>query len=161
MPDPLKITTPSDREIVVSREFDATPDLVWLCYVKPELLRRWYGLPDWKMTVCEIDLRVGGKWRFVTVSPDGYEMGSQGIYTEILPPERFVSTEYYDDDWTQGGSTNTVAFTPLAGGRTLVTTTVMYSSREARDGALATPMATGMEIGFSRLDDLLASSPAA
>ena len=68
MPKPLTITTPGDRDVVVTREFDAPRELVFLCYTKPELIRRWYGLPDWKMTVCEIDFRVGGKWRFVTVS---------------------------------------------------------------------------------------------
>ena len=74
MPEPLIITTPGDREIVVTRAFDAPRELVFLCYSKPELLRRWYGLPDWTMTVCEIDFRVGGRWRFVTRAPDGFEI---------------------------------------------------------------------------------------
>ncbi|MBN9345237.1 MAG: SRPBCC family protein [Devosia sp.] len=160
MPKPLTITTPGDRDIVVVREFDAPRDLVWLCYSKPELVRRWYGLPDWQMTVCEIDFRVGGKWRFVTKSPGGYEMGSQGLYTAIAEPERIAQTEYYDDDWTKGGSENVVAFTEHDG-RTTATMTVTYSSPEARAAAVATPMADGMEIGFKRLDAVLAEELAA
>jgi uncharacterized protein YndB with AHSA1/START domain len=155
MPKPLTITTPGDRDIVVTREFDAPRDLVWLCYSKPELMRQWYGLPDWTMTVCEIDFRVGGKWRFVTVSPNGYEMGSQGLYSAIDKPRSIEQTEYYDDDWTQGGSQNKAEFAE-ANGRTTVTLTVTYSSPEARAAAVATPMAEGMEIGFKRLDALLA-----
>ena len=102
MPEPLIITTPGDREIVITRAFDAPRELVFLCYSKPELLRRWYGLPDWTMTVCEIDFRVGGKWRFVTRAPNGFEMGSSGIYTAIEAPVRIVNTEIYDQDWTGG-----------------------------------------------------------
>jgi uncharacterized protein YndB with AHSA1/START domain len=156
MPNPLTISTPSDREIVITRAFDAPRDLVFLCYTKPELLRRWYGLPDWIMTICEIDLRVGGKWRFGTKSPDGYEMISQGVYKEIAPPEKLVNTELFQDDWTGGETIATLLLTE-ENGVTTATTTVLYSSKEARDGALATPMATGMEIGFKRLDELLAA----
>jgi hypothetical protein len=121
MPEPLIITTPGDREIVVTRAFDAPRELVFLCYSKPELLRRWYGLPDWTMTVCEIDFRVGGRWRFVTRAPGLTEKD----------------------------------------GRTTATTSVLYATPEARAGAAASPMATGMEIGFKRLDQLLASKPSA
>lgn len=155
MPKPLTIATPGDRQIVVTRSFDAPRDLVFLCYSKPELLRRWYGLADWTMTVCEIDFRVGGKWRFVTRSPDGFAMGSQGVYTEIVEPARIDQTEAYDDDWTQGGSVNSVVFTE-ADGVTTAVTTITYSSAEARAAAVATPMAEGMEIGFKRLDVALA-----
>ena len=155
MPKPLTITTPGDRQIVVTRSFDAPRDLVFLCYSKPELLRRWYGLPDWAMTVCEIDFRVGGKWRFVTKSPDGYEMGSRGVFTLIEAPERIDQTELYDDDWTGGETTMTLRLTE-ADGVTTSTLTITYASPEARAGAVATPMARGMEIGFTRLDALLA-----
>jgi uncharacterized protein YndB with AHSA1/START domain len=155
MPKPLTITTPGDRQIIVIRSFDAPRDLVWLCYSKPELVRRWYGLPDWQMTVCEMDFRVGGKWRYVTVAPGGYEMGSHGAYTGIAEPDRIDQTEFYDDDWTKGGSQNTVVFTD-AGGQTTATMTVTYSSPDARAVAVATPMAVGMEIGFKRLDATLA-----
>jgi uncharacterized protein YndB with AHSA1/START domain len=157
MPEPLKITTPTDREIVIERRFDAPRDLVFLCYTKPELLRRWYGLPDWVMTVCEIDLRVGGRWRFVTRAPNGYEMGSGGVYREIEAPARLVNTELYDQDWTGGESLVTLRLIEIDG-KTTSTITVLYASKAARDGAAATPMAEGMEIGFKRLDDLLAET---
>ena len=156
MPRPLTITNPGDRDIVVVREFDATRDLVFLCYSKPELLRRWYGMPDWTMPVCEIDFRVGGKWRFVTRSPDGFEMASQGLYTGIDAPQQIDQTETYDDNWTGGETTNVVTFTEQ-GGVTTAVTTVTYASAEMRAAAAASPMATGMEIGFSRLDALLAA----
>jgi uncharacterized protein YndB with AHSA1/START domain len=106
-----------------------------------------------------MDFRVGGKWRYVTRSPNGYEMGNQGVYREIVEPERIGQTEYYDDDWTKGGSENLVVFTEK-GGRTTSTMTVTYSSAEARAAAVATPMAEGMEIGFKRLDAVLAEEMA-
>ena len=155
MPKPLTITTPGDRDIVVVRQFDAPRDLVFLCYSRPELLRRWYGMPDWTTFVCDIDFRVGGKYRIGQRSPDGYELASQGVYTAIIEPERIDQTEYYDDDWTKGGSVNSVVFTEKDG-RTTTTLTVTYSSPEARAAAVATPMAEGMEIGFTRLDAVLA-----
>ena len=155
MPKPLTITTPGDREIVVVRQFDAPRELVFLCFSKPELMRRWYGLPDWTTFVCDIDFRVGGKYRLAQRSPQGYVLASQGIYTRIEAPERIDQTEYYDDDWTKGGSDNVVVFTEKDG-RTISTMTVTYSSAEARAAAVATPMAEGMEIGFKRLDAVLA-----
>jgi uncharacterized protein YndB with AHSA1/START domain len=155
MPKPLTITTPGDRDIVVVRQFDAPRDLVFLCYSRPELLRRWYGMPDWTTFVCDIDFRVGGKYRIGQRSPDGYELASQGVYTVIVEPERIDQTEYYDDDWTKGGSVNSLIFTEKDG-RTTPTLTVTYSSPEARAAAVATPMADGMEIGFKRLDAVLA-----
>jgi uncharacterized protein YndB with AHSA1/START domain len=157
---PLDIVANGDREIVIRRGFDAPRELVWQCYTKPELLKRWYGLPDWTMTVCEIDLRVGGKWRFATKSPDGFEMASSGVYREIEAPGKLVNTEVYDQDWT-GGETISTLTLEEADGVTTATTTVLYATKESRDGALASPMATGMEIGFTRLDDLLAAETAA
>ena len=159
MPKPLTITTPGDRDIVVVRQFDAPRDLVFLCYSRPELLRRWYGMPDWTTFVCDIDFRVGGKYRIGQRSPDGYELASQGVYTVIVEPERIDQTEYYDDDWTKGGSVNSLIFTEKDG-RTTSTMTVTYSSAEARAAAVATPMAEGMEIGFKRLDAVLAEEMA-
>jgi uncharacterized protein YndB with AHSA1/START domain len=160
MPEPLIITTPGDREIVVTRAFDAPRELVFLCYSKPELLRCWYGLPDWTMTVCEIDFRVGGKWRFVSRAPNGFEMGSSGTYKVIEAPVRIVNTEVYDQDWTGGETTVTLTLIEKDG-RTTVTMSVLYATPEARAGAAASPMAAGMEIGFKRLDELLASKPSA
>ena len=155
MPKPLTITTPGDRDIVVVRQFDAPRDLVFLCYSKPELMRRWYGMPDWTTFVCDIDFRVGGKFRIGQRSPEGYELASQGVYTAIVAPERIEQTEYYDDDWTKGGSTNVLVLTEHDG-ITTSTMTITYSSPEARAAAAASPMAVGMEIGFKRLDAVLA-----
>ena len=155
MPRPLTIATPGDRQIVVTRQFDAPRDLVFLCYSRPELLRRWYGLPEWTTFVCDIDFRVGGKWRIGQRSPDGYELASQGLYTAIVTPERIDQTEYYDDDWTRGGTTNVLTLTEQ-NGVTTATMTITYSSPEARTAAAASPMAEGMEIGFARLDAVLA-----
>lgn len=160
MTTPLSVSTPSDREIAITRDFDAPRELVFLCYSRPELLRRWLGFPDWTMPTCEVDFRVGGKWRFVFRSPDGFEMGSRGVYREIANPERIVNTETYDMDWTGGEAIVTVAFHQHADGTTTSTTTILYSSKEARDGALATPMAEGLEVSFKRLDELLETEPA-
>jgi len=154
MPKPLTITTPGDRQIVVTRDFDAPRDLVFLCYSKPELLRRWYGMPDWTTHICEIDFRVGGKWRLGQRSPDGYELASQGLYTAIVAPQRIEQTEYYDDNWTQGGTVNVLTLTE-ANGVTTATMTITFTTPEARAAAAASPMAVGMEIGFKRLDTLL------
>ena len=155
MPEPLKIEAVGDRQLVITRDFDSPRELVFLCYSKPELLRRWYGLPDWEMTVCDMDFRVGGKWRFVTRSPGGYEMASQGIYTGIESPHRIDQTEVFDEDWTGGETTVALTLTEMDGGTRSVTT-VTYGSPEGRAAAAATPMADGMEIGFKRLDALLA-----
>ena len=157
MPKSLEIATPSDRYVVVTREFDAPRDLVWDCHTKPELVRRWLsGPPGWTMPTCLIDLRVGGKYRYVLRSESGEEMGFGGTFREIVRPERIVSNELFDQDWTGGETLVTTTFADHAGRRTTVTVTVLYSSREAREGALATGMTTGMEAGYQQLDRLLA-----
>ena len=155
MQKPLSITLPSDREIQVTREFAAPRDLVFDCWTIPALIRRWLGPAEWKMTVCEFDARVGGRWRFVSVGPEGFEMAHGGLIRELLRPELIVSTELFDIDWTGGETINTNRFTELAPDRTLSTLTVLYASKEARDTAAETPMAEGMEMGFQRLDELL------
>jgi uncharacterized protein YndB with AHSA1/START domain len=160
MPKPLEITTPSDLEVVVRRELDAGADLAFRCFTEPELIKRWYGLPDWEMTVCEYDGRVGGKWRFVSKAPSGFEMGSSGVIQEFVRPKRIANTETFDQDWTGGETLVTTVFHDQ-GERTSVTMVVKYASKDAREGALATPMAEGMEIGFKRLDELLAEMTAA
>jgi uncharacterized protein YndB with AHSA1/START domain len=161
MMPPLSIALPSDREIVVTREFAAPRELVFDCWTIPALIRRWLGPPDWEMIHCEFDARVGGKWRFVSRGPTGYEMGHGGVISEIVRPEWIKTTEVFDEDWTGGETINSNAFTDLGGGRrTLSTLTVLYASKEARDGAAATPMAEGMEAGFRRLEELLVDMPA-
>ena len=163
MPAPLEIATPSDREVVITRAFDAPPDLVFDCHTRPDLVRRWLlGPPGWTMPVCEIDLRVGGTYRYVWRSPDGAtDMGMGGTYRDIARPERLVANELFDEDWTGGETLVRTEFAAAEANTTLTTTTVLYSSREARDGALETGMTEGMEQGFRNLDALLASAAAA
>ena len=151
----LQVTTPSDREIVVVRDFEAPRRQVFDAFTRPDLVKRWlYGPEDWQMAVCEIDFREGGAFRYVWRHAGGSEMGLSGVYREIVPTERIVSTELFDEDWTGGETVVTTVFAEQAG-TTTVTITVLYSSREARDGALATPMAEGMEMSYTRLDKLL------
>ncbi len=153
---PLKVTTPTEREIVMTRVFDAPRSLVFDAYTKPELLRRWLlGPPGWSMVVCEIDLRVGGAYRYVWRNADGTEMGMGGVHREIVPPERIVITALFDQDWTGGETLNTLLLTEQDG-KTTLTNTVLYSSREARDNALRTGMEQGMAAGYDRLAELLA-----
>jgi uncharacterized protein YndB with AHSA1/START domain len=144
----------------MTRTFAAPPDLVFLAHTKPELVRRWLlGPPGWTMPVCEIDLRVDGRYRYVWRDPDGNEMGMGGVFQEIVPPERIVARELFDDDWTGGETTVTTTFSAEGDG-TLLTMTVLYLSSEARAAALATGMTEGMEAGYRNLDALLAAQPA-
>ncbi len=155
MPSKLTVDTPDDLKIVITRAFAAPRDLVFDCMTKPDLVKRWMtGPPGWTMPICEIDLRVGGKYRYVWRDPEGQDMGMGGIYREIAAPERIVSNELFDEDWTGG---ETVATQTLAerDGRTTLTTSVVYSSTAARDAALKTGMTEGMEMGYANLDALL------
>lgn len=155
MPNALSISTPTDTTIEVSREFNAPADLVFDCWTIPALIRRWLGAqPGWAMTTCEFDAKPGGRWRFVYTGP-GVEMGSSGVIKEITRPGRIVMTETYDMDWTGGETLVTNLIKQLAPRRTVSTITILYSSKAARDGARATPMAVGMEAGFKVLDVLL------
>jgi uncharacterized protein YndB with AHSA1/START domain len=153
----LKITTPGDREIVITRVFHAPRKAVFDAWTKPELLKRWLlGPPGWTFLVCESDLRVGGKYRFVWRNQQGVEMGMGGEYKEIVPPEKIVSTQLFDQDWTGGEAIGTLVLTE-SNGKTISTNTILYASRQARDGAAGTGMAEGMEAGYARLDEILAA----
>ena len=153
----LEITTPSDREIAMTRTFDAPRRLVFDAFTKPELIRRWLGVrAGWTMPVCEVDLRVGGKYRYVWRGPKGNDMGMGGVFREIVAPERIVATEKFDDSWYAGEAVDTTVFVEK-GGRTTVTMTVLYESKEARDGVLAGPMATGVGESYDKLAEYLAS----
>ena len=152
----LTITMPSDREIAMTRAFDAPRHLVYQAYTKPELLKRWMGVHNGlELVVCEIDLRVGGTYRYVWKAHGGMSMGMGGVYQDIVKEEKIVSTEKFDESWYPGDAVGTVTFTEAAG-RTTVTTTVLYASKEARDGVLKSPMAEGMGAGFDTLEKLLA-----
>ncbi len=158
----LKVTMPSDREIAMTRVFDAPRTLVFDAHTKPELVKRWLlGPPGWTMPVCEIDLRVGGKYRWVWRSDsDGSTMGIGGVYREIAAPERLVTTERFDEAWYPGEGLNTLVLVEK-GGRTRLTQTMRYESKEARDAVLKSGMDKGVEASYDRLAELLASMPAA
>lgn len=157
----LEVTTPSDREIAMTRVFDAPCDLVFDCWTIPALLKRWMTGPDgWSFAVCEIDLAVGGRYRFVWRHLDGRDMGMSGTYREILRPQRIVSVEIFDMDWTDGEARSTLVLTERDGQTTSVNT-MLYSSREARDGAIGVGMAKGVAAGYDRLDEVLAEQQSA
>jgi uncharacterized protein YndB with AHSA1/START domain len=155
----LKLTASGDREIVMTRDFDAPRQLVFDAWTKPELVRRWLLGPEgWTMPVCEIDLRVGGAYRYVWRHlQNGTEMGMGGIFREIAAPERLVATERFDQSWYPGEAVSTLMLVEQSG-RTTLTQTVRYESREARDVVLKSPMEQGVAASYDRLEELLASS---
>ena len=153
----LQLTTPSEREIAMSRLFDAPRSLVFDAWTKPELLERWLGVRGgWSMAVCEVYLRVGGAYRFVWRGPDGAEMGMGGVYREILPPERLVATELFDDPWYPGEALGTTVLVEESG-KTTATTTVLYESEEIRDAVLESGMGRGVAESYDMLAEYLAS----
>lgn len=159
MKNMLKLTTSGDRAVVMTRVFDAPRSLVWDAHTRPDLVRRWLtGPPGWSMVVCQIDLKVGGAYRYVWRGPDGVEMGMGGVHREIAAPERLVCTQLFDQDWTGGEAVGTLVLTERDG-KTTVMNTVVYSSREARDGALRTPMEQGVAASYDLLEEVLASIP--
>ncbi len=151
----LTVTTPSDTEIVLTRDFDAPRHLVYEALVVPEILRRWYGARGWHLVSCEVDLRVGGAWRFVTRGPGDAELAQAGVYREIHPPDRLVYTEMFDDQSYPGETLITHALVER-NGRTTLTTTARYATPEGRDTVLRYPMARGVSEAYDRLDDVLA-----
>lgn len=151
----LEVTTPTDREIVMTRVFHAPRYLLFDAWTKPDLVQRWLlGPPGWTMPICEIDLRVGGRYRFVWRHTNGKEMGMGGVYLEILVPERMVNTQLFDDDWTGGETLGTLMLTENAGKTTLVNS-VLYASREIRDQVLKSGMTDGVRMSYEKLDELL------
>jgi uncharacterized protein YndB with AHSA1/START domain len=155
----LKVTTQADREILLTRVFDAPRSLVFDALTTPGLLERWLGPGDWSLAACEIDLRVGGRYRFVMRGPEGAEMGWGGVYREIVPPERIVHTEAFDVPWYPGEALITAVLIEQ-GGRTTLRTTLRYESKEAREAVLKTPMEHGLAESYDRLAELLASTQA-
>ena len=152
----LEVTTPSDREIAMTRVFDAPARLVFDAWTKPELIKRWLGVrAGWTMAVCEVDLRVGGAYRFVWRGPD-MTMGMGGAYREVVPPTRLVSTEKFDEAWYEGEAVDTMVLVEQAG-KTTVTTTVRYVSRDVRDAVIKSGMASGVAEGYDKLAELLPS----
>ena len=159
----LVVTTPSDRELVITRVFDAPREMVFDAYTKPEYLKRWFGGPrEWRLETCEVDLRPGGSWRFVLRNDNGNEMPMKGEYLEVERPSRLVSTESFDEEmvgWRaeDGPTINTVTFEE-SDGKTTMTITVLYKSKELRDAAVQSPMEEGLAVGLERLDEFLQSA---
>lgn len=151
----LKVAAQSEREIVMTRRFNAPRRMLFDAWTKTELLKRWLGVFGGNtLEVCEIDLRVGGKYRFVWRLADGSEMGMGGTYLEIVPRERMVWTEMFDVPWYPGESLITVTLTEQDG-RTTATTTVLYVSQQARDGVLRTNMERGVGLSYDKLAEIL------
>jgi uncharacterized protein YndB with AHSA1/START domain len=153
--DSFKVTTPSEKEICLTRLFDAPRHLVFDAMSKPEHVKRWWGRLDegYSVPVCEIDLRPGGKWRFVNRHPAG-EAAFYGEYREITPPSRIVFTEIFEQ-FPDSVSVVTSVLTE-EGGKTRLTATVRYPSLEVRDAVIASGMARGAGISYDRLEDLVA-----
>lgn len=157
----LILTTPGDREIVMTRVFDAPRALVYDCHTRPHLVRRWLlGPPGWSMPSCDIDLRVGGSYRYVWRNDEtGHEFGVAGTYREIVALERIVHTELFDGAEMGGESLVTTTFAESAG-RTTLTTTMLMKSAEARDEVLKSGMEGGVAQSYDRLAELMATLPA-
>lgn len=146
-------TTPSDREVLVTRVVNAPRRRVFAAWTEPRHLQRWLTGPEgWTMPICEIDLRPGGRWRYVYRKANGKEMTLTGSVLEVVPPERFVTTESWGPDWPD--TVNTLVLTESEG-RTTIALTITYVSKEARDAALDTGAMDGMNRAFELLDELL------
>jgi uncharacterized protein YndB with AHSA1/START domain len=148
------VALPRDEQILITREFDAPKHLVYKAWTTPELVKRWWHAKRGEVTLCEIDLRVGGRWRYVSVTDDGFEVGFHGEYREIVPNERIVSTEVYEGapqaEGPEQGTLNTATFTE-ADGRTTLTILVQAPNKEIRDAIIE----SGMEAGLQDALDLL------
>ncbi len=156
------VMLPNDLEVVVVRDFHAPRSIVFDAWTKPELMSRWLaGPPSWTMPVCEMDLRVGGKFRWRWRSEAGAEFGFTGVFREVVPPARLVHTHAYDPG-TFGGNMGAEALITVAltenSGVTTYTTTIRYQSKADRDAALSTGMTDGMEQNFAKLDALFAAT---
>jgi len=153
----FKVAAHGDREVVISRDFDAPRTFVFDAYTKPELIRRWLLGPEgWTMPVCEVDLCVGGKYRYVWRNAKGMEMGMGGVFREIARPERLVATEKFDESWYPGEGVSTLVLVEH-NGKTRLTQTVLYESHEAREIVMQSPMEQGVGKGFERLEEMLAT----
>jgi uncharacterized protein YndB with AHSA1/START domain len=159
---PAEASLPSDTEVLVTRSFDAPVHLVWRAYMEPDLMRRWCsGTPGWSMPVCEMDMSVGGQYRWRWRNDEnGQEFGFNGEVLEISQHEKVVHTQAFDPGdlgFAMGGEPSIVTVTfHEADGITNVSTTIKYASKTDRDEAVSTGMTDGMEISYQRLDGVLA-----
>jgi uncharacterized protein YndB with AHSA1/START domain len=152
------VTLPQDDQILITREFDAPRHLVYKAITTPELVKRWWNAKRGEVTVAEIDLQVGGKWRYVQVTEDGFEVGFHGEYREIVPNERIVSTEVYEGapGGDENGTLNTVTLEENDG-RTTMTTLVQAPSKEIRDAIIESGMEAGMQDAYDLLEEVARS----
>jgi uncharacterized protein YndB with AHSA1/START domain len=155
------VTLPTDEQILITREFDAPRDLVYRAFTTPELVKRWWHANRGEVTVAEIDLRVGGKWRYVSITPDGFEVGFHGEYLEIVPDERVVTTEIYEGlpegvSEDEAATVNTATFAE-ADGRTTLTILVQATSKESRDAIIESGMEAGLQDALDLLEQLALS----
>jgi uncharacterized protein YndB with AHSA1/START domain len=152
--DRAKVTTPSDEEILITREFDAPKHLVYKAYTTPDLVRRWWPGKRGEMQSCEIDLRVGGQWRYVMRTPDGFEVAFHGEFSEIVENERLVNTEVYEG--APPGTAPAINFVTFeqTGGRTTLTMLTRVESREVRDMIIDSGMEGGMQEGMDILEQI-------
>jgi uncharacterized protein YndB with AHSA1/START domain len=153
----LKVTTPSDQEIVMTRVFNAPRRLVYQAFTRPELIQRWLGPRGWTLPTCEVDLRVGGKYRYVGQGPDGTKLGWGGTFREIVPEQRIVHTESFDD---YPGEALMTAVWSESGGKTTMTLTMLLASKEVRDAIIASGMEHGAAESYDRLEEMLAEETA-
>lgn len=152
----VNVSAEGETSILITRQFSAPRELVFEAHTKCELVKRWLLGPEgWTMPVCEIDLRVGGKYRYVwRKASTGHGMAMGGEYREITRPERLVATEKFDDPWYEGEAYGTLTLTESGGG-TLLKNVVTYESREIRDNVLKSPMEEGLSAGYNRLESIL------
>jgi len=150
-----KVTLPADDQILITREFDAPKHLVYKAFTTPELVKRWWHANRGEMTVAEIDLRVGGKWRYVMVAEGDFEVGFHGEYREIVPNERIVSTEVYEGV-PDAEAVNTMTLTE-ADGRTTLEILVQHASKEHRDAHIESGMEAGMQDAMDLLEQVAVS----
>jgi uncharacterized protein YndB with AHSA1/START domain len=155
------VTLPTDEQILITREFDAPKQLVYKAFTTPELVKRWWHADRGEMTIAEIDLRVGGRWRYVMVTGDGVEVGFHGEYREIVPNERVVSTEVYEGlpegvSEEEAATVNSATFTE-ADGRTTLTILVQATSKLSRDAIIASGMEAGLQDAMNLLEQVALS----
>jgi uncharacterized protein YndB with AHSA1/START domain len=152
------VTLPTDEQILVTREFDAPKHLVFKAFTTPELVKQWWHANRGEMTLAEIDLRVGGKWRYVSVTPDGFEVAFHGEYRELVPNERVVSTEAFEGipDPDGNATLNTATFTEVDG-RTTLTILIEAPSKAVRDAMIESGMEVGMQDALALLEQVAVS----
>lgn len=156
----LEVTLPNDTDVVVTRSFAAPAALMFDCHTKPELVKRWLLGPDgWSLPVCDIDLRPGGKFRYVWSKPDNPDLHMSGEFREVDRPNRVVHVERFDEEWAHGAESIVTTVFEEKAGRTHMTMTIRFPSKEVRAAATATGMTEGMNVSYDRLEDTVLAEP--